>query len=96
MIVGSVVSGVCNRDDWVTRMICGLIHMGSSPAAEVDFNFSSVGYVSQTIAALATLGRECDGVTFNIVNFAGPTPFSSVVRMPLSSFSFWFPYLLDY
>jgi natural product biosynthesis luciferase-like monooxygenase protein/thioester reductase-like protein len=60
-IAGHSRSGVCNDDDFLSRLIKGCLQLGAAPRIDYDWNIAPVDYVSRAIVELSrrpeTLGE---------------------------------------
>ncbi|HEY0603159.1 MAG TPA: amino acid adenylation domain-containing protein [Herpetosiphonaceae bacterium] len=66
-ITGHSVTGACNTDDFISRLLMGWLQMGSAPEINMVENFAPVDFVAQTIVHLS-LQRETIGQTFHVLN----------------------------
>jgi len=71
-------TGVCNRDDYLTRLILGCIHIGAAPEVTSNVNVAPVDYVAGAFVELA-LHPPRDASIFHLTS---PTDFvwSNAVR----------------
>jgi amino acid adenylation domain-containing protein/thioester reductase-like protein len=72
MIIGHSQTGCSNTEDQISRLIKGLIQLGSAPAIDLPMHLTPVDYVSQAIVKLA--GQQSAwGKAFHLSN---PQPLS--------------------
>ncbi|KAM3090806.1 amino acid adenylation domain-containing protein [Phormidesmis sp. 146-12] len=67
MIVGHQQTGVSKTDDLVSRLIKGLIQLGSAPDIDLQMNLTPVDYVSRAIVHLSHQPHRL-GQAFHLVN----------------------------
>jgi amino acid adenylation domain-containing protein/thioester reductase-like protein len=74
MIIGDSRTGISNTNDLVSRLIKGLIQMGSAPNLNLSMNLTPVDYVSQAIVQLSLQPQsQSPAQIFHLVN---PHPIS--------------------
>ncbi|MBV9789530.1 MAG: thioester reductase domain-containing protein, partial [Chloroflexi bacterium] len=66
-ITGHSVTGACNTDDFISRLLMGWLQMGSAPELNMVENFAPVDFVAQTIVHLS-LQRETLGQIVHVLN----------------------------
>jgi amino acid adenylation domain-containing protein/thioester reductase-like protein len=69
MIIGDSRTGISNTNDLVSRLIKGLIQMGSAPNLNLNMNLTPVDYISQAIAHLSLQPQsQSPAQIFHLVN----------------------------
>jgi amino acid adenylation domain-containing protein/thioester reductase-like protein len=69
MIIGHSQTGITNTNDLVSRLIKGLIQMGSAPNLNLTMNLTPVDYISQAIVHLSLQPQsQSQAQIFHLVN----------------------------
>lgn len=66
-IAGHSLTGVCNRDDFVCRMIKGCVQLGYAPEIDMILDMTAVDYVSKAVVHLSKQ-KSSLGKTFHLLN----------------------------
>ena len=78
-ISGSLEGGVCNKDDFITRIICGIVELKMIPEFDLGLEFLPVDFIAEKIIQEIIKDQQASGGLYTLSN-PDSLPLSFVVN----------------